>query len=76
MLNLNCIIVSGHLEAVRPFPDVRIRGGFIMCWNVTSYRKKYFCRKKGCTYAHSQVELKAWNRAKKQQTGLSVGYLL
>ena len=59
----------GHLEAVRPMPAVRVSGNFIMCWNITSYKRRYMCRKKGCTYAHTYLEQKAWNRAKKIQTG-------
>ena len=69
MFCIQSILHLGHLEAVRPMPAVRVSGNFIMCWNVTSYKRRYMCRKKGCTYAHTYLEQKAWNRAKKIQAG-------
>ena len=41
---------------VRPRPNVSLKKGgkFLMC-------NGYQCRRKRCTYAHSELELKTWN---------------
>lgn len=58
----------GHLQEVRPMPAVTLSGHFIMCHYLSVYRRARGCRKKDrCTYAHSKLELKAWNRALKKQ---------
>ena len=46
--------VSGKLVHIRPRPNIPLKS-FKVC--------KFFprCGKKQCTYAHSDIELKAWN---------------
>ena len=61
---------TGCLETVRPMPNITLHGRkFIMCWNITLKRQSHMCPKRRCTYAHTKLELRAWNRALKMQAG-------
>ena len=52
---------EGSLEKVRklPFNALRFKGDFMKCRNFP------FCPHY-CTYAHSDLELQAWNKRKKE----------
>lgn len=50
----NCFTV----QLIRPVPDKYISGRFIMC----NFDQR--CKGDRCTYAHSDAELKEWNRSK------------
>ena len=48
------------VRKIRPLPDKVVPGRFIMC----RYSQSGSCTKEYCTYAHSQAELREWNRLK------------
>ena len=65
-----CFLCSqGLLKQVRPLPDnaLRFQGLFIKCHNSPP------CPRRHCTYAHSDLELLAWNKQKKERK-LKVSY--
>ena len=57
---------TGCLEIVRPVPNITLSGKFIMCRNTSRGR---VCQYNRCTYAHTRLELRAWNRALKMKAG-------
>ena len=69
MYNYHHVVHVGCLETVRPMPEVTLSGKFIMCRNLTSNRRGRVCLKSQCTYAHTKLERRAWNRALRKSTG-------
>ena len=43
------------LEQIKPRPRVSLKGRFILCYESSA------CRRRNCTYAHSELERDAWN---------------
>ena len=52
---------QGLLQEVRPLPynALRFKGSFQNCYNNP-------CLRRCCTYAHSDLELQAWNKRKEE----------
>ena len=75
LTDITTCLFSSHIEPVlpihisglniRPMPDTRIPGGFVLC------RERQACRYGArCTFAHSKEECRAWNA---QTFGRNIG---